>query len=104
MSFTISSYLIVHIKLYGFFFYNTATTEIYTLSLHDALPISPVEADAGLDRGRGPAARTVPRDAVERTARVAQSVRPAPRRVSASAPRSDANVSASCTSIPLARA
>src|SRR5687768_17988594 len=81
MSFTISSYLIVHIKLYGFFFYNTATTEIYTLSLHDALPISPVEADAGLDRGRGPAARTVPRDAVERTARVAQSVRPAPRRV-----------------------
>src|SRR5438876_9529255 len=23
-----------------FFFYNTATTEIYTLSLHDALPIS----------------------------------------------------------------
>src|SRR5438132_8514044 len=24
-----------------FFFYDTATTEIYTLSLHDALPISP---------------------------------------------------------------
>src|SRR5437660_6783821 len=24
-----------------FFFYRTATTEIYTLSLHDALPISP---------------------------------------------------------------
>jgi len=25
-----------------FFFNDTATTEIYTLSLHDALPISPV--------------------------------------------------------------
>src|SRR5689334_25410578 len=29
-----------HIQL--FFFNDTATTEIYTLSLHDALPISPV--------------------------------------------------------------
>src|SRR5271166_7080330 len=29
--------------LFSFFFFNdTATTEIYTLSLHDALPISPV--------------------------------------------------------------
>src|SRR2546430_7558818 len=28
--------------LYFFFFNDTATTEIYTLSLHDALPISPV--------------------------------------------------------------
>src|SRR5256885_12842457 len=27
-----------------FFFNDTATTEIYTLSLHDALPISPVSA------------------------------------------------------------
>src|SRR5258708_26233447 len=27
--------------LYLFFFNDTATTEIYTLSLHDALPISP---------------------------------------------------------------
>src|SRR5256885_11622293 len=27
-----------------FFFNDTATTEIYTLSLHDALPISPAEA------------------------------------------------------------
>src|SRR2546422_4953276 len=31
----------VHSPLYPFFFFNdTATTEIYTLSLHDALPIS----------------------------------------------------------------
>src|SRR2546429_2866639 len=33
-----------------FFFNDTATTEIYTLSLHDALPISPGAADAGVDR------------------------------------------------------
>ena len=30
----------VKIGLYVFFFNDTATTEIYTLSLHDALPIS----------------------------------------------------------------
>src|SRR2546429_4257340 len=28
------------LKIYFFFFNDTATTEIYTLSLHDALPIS----------------------------------------------------------------
>src|SRR3712207_9142041 len=33
--------LFVSISFYFFFFFNdTATTEIYTLSLHDALPIS----------------------------------------------------------------
>src|SRR3989442_5890455 len=33
--------MIPHSSLYRFFFFNdTATTEIYTLSLHDALPIS----------------------------------------------------------------
>src|SRR2546430_6186132 len=32
-----------------FFFNDTATTEIYTLSLHDALPIS-VQQDAGCDK------------------------------------------------------
>src|ERR1051326_653069 len=40
-----------------FFFNDTATTEIYTLSLHDALPISPVayqvRAKAGPDPDRG---------------------------------------------------
>src|SRR3712207_7024434 len=30
-------------RLVIFFFNDTATTEIYTLSLHDALPISPLE-------------------------------------------------------------
>src|SRR2546430_6296243 len=31
---------ILTIKIFFFFFNDTATTEIYTLSLHDALPIS----------------------------------------------------------------
>src|SRR2546430_8570580 len=39
-----------------FFFNDTATTEIYTLSLHDALPISPPPHVAGLrDRAGRPA-------------------------------------------------
>src|SRR5688572_31615529 len=43
--------------LYCFFFNGTATTEIYTLSLHDALPISRLPAlPAG--RGRGNCGRT----------------------------------------------
>src|SRR3712207_8722209 len=38
--------------LHLFFFNDTATTEIYTLSLHDALPISePSRADARLQGG-----------------------------------------------------
>src|SRR6266849_6872764 len=42
--------------LFIFFFFNvTATTEIYTLSLHDALPISCATADRG---PRGGAAGT----------------------------------------------
>src|SRR5687768_17689332 len=32
-------------RIQFFFFNDTATTEIYTLSLHDALPISQVERD-----------------------------------------------------------
>src|SRR3989442_15874235 len=39
-----------------FFFNDTATTEIYTLSLHDALPISHSQLRAGPDAGNpGPA-------------------------------------------------
>src|ERR1044071_245002 len=38
-----------------FFFNDTATTEIYTLSLHDALPIYPARrAEAGALQGRWP--------------------------------------------------
>src|SRR6266699_5926232 len=44
--------------LFFFFFNDTATTEIYTLSLHDALPIlaarRPVVAIAVARAGRGP--------------------------------------------------
>src|SRR5438094_9872275 len=37
-------YSLLHTFLYSFFFFNaTATTEIYTLSLHDALPIFMLE-------------------------------------------------------------
>src|SRR5439155_25749459 len=36
----ILSLLYNHLLLFFFFFNDTATTEIYTLSLHDALPIS----------------------------------------------------------------
>src|ERR1041385_9269022 len=32
------------VTLFFFFFNDTATTEIYTLSLHDALPISPARS------------------------------------------------------------
>src|SRR3989442_10840393 len=40
--------------LFSFFFFNdTATTEIYTLSLHDALPICAVPASQRRDAGRG---------------------------------------------------
>src|SRR2546426_5123971 len=41
----------LHARCFLFFFFNdTATTEIYTLSLHDALPISHV---SGAHQGRG---------------------------------------------------
>src|SRR5256885_16852725 len=39
--------LSVSIRTCFFFFNDTATTEIYTLSLHDALPISPVGGEVG---------------------------------------------------------
>src|SRR2546428_11629243 len=49
-----------------FFFNDTATTEIYTLSLHDALPI----CDRRRVRGEGPAARVLrPRARAPRRAR-----------------------------------
>src|SRR2546426_8082294 len=47
MSYVCRTSSLVHV--YFFFFNDTATTEIYTLSLHDALPISPSERRA---RGR----------------------------------------------------
>src|SRR5258706_5879369 len=49
----ISFYLLTHSRhfLFFFFFNDTATTEIYTLSLHDALPISPPPRRAAAVRG-----------------------------------------------------
>src|SRR5947207_7260226 len=52
MSYFATSYL-YHRICHLFFFNDTATTEIYTLSLHDALPIcccSPPESSAGRRR------------------------------------------------------
>src|SRR2546426_6004623 len=41
-------FLLEHIFYVFFFFNDTATTEIYTLSLHDALPISKHVREAGV--------------------------------------------------------
>src|SRR2546426_6426692 len=52
------------VSLFFFFFNDTATTEIYTLSLHDALPISSrTSRGTGSTprRSAGPAAATPPR-------------------------------------------
>src|SRR2546430_5957240 len=38
-----------HVLLFFFFFNDTATTEIYTLSLHDALPILAQEAEVVIE-------------------------------------------------------
>src|SRR5574341_2319126 len=55
-------YLIILISFYSFsfFFNDTATTEIYTLSLHDALPICARRAP-GRDRRAAPLLRRPPR-------------------------------------------
>src|SRR3712207_8293502 len=65
-----------------FFFNDTATTEIYTLSLHDALPISRqgppgATVSAGLRRGARTLRSPRPR---ERADRAASRARPAPAR------------------------
>src|SRR2546426_5111970 len=53
---------IVRCYIFFFFFNDTATTEIYTLSLHDALPIS--RGSPG--RARPAAARIAPRSEPDR--------------------------------------
>src|SRR5256884_173023 len=49
------------IFLFFFFFNDTATTEIYTLSLHDALPISRTRLDSASCRASGSCAATTER-------------------------------------------
>src|SRR2546427_7895364 len=48
--------------LFFFFFNDTATTEIYTLSLHDALPISRMRWQTSTENLRGPTIGRGPRD------------------------------------------
>src|SRR2546422_9393973 len=69
-----------------FFFNDTATTEIYTLSLHDALPISPRQSPAGQRRIRptvrplqgNPVADQMPGERSRTRRRLWESHRPAP--------------------------
>src|SRR6266498_1523156 len=49
------------IECFGFFFNDTATTEIYTLSLHDALPISQARR-SGSPAGGAPPSNASPLD------------------------------------------
>src|SRR5690349_24778689 len=64
LSFCVSLYPL----LYLFFFFNdTATTEIYTLSLHDALPISRVVTGAEQDQLLRPVGQKLEQDVVEVT-------------------------------------
>src|SRR3712207_9121261 len=63
-----------------FFFNDTATTEIYTLSLHDALPICAVRRVRGLDRRRARARRAAGAAAAGDLARPAHARRGAGRR------------------------
>src|SRR5574340_1241242 len=44
---------VLSVALFFFFFNDTATTEIYTLSLHDALPICDFVDAIGITKGRG---------------------------------------------------
>src|SRR5258708_3418655 len=61
---------VVLLPLYSlfFFFNDTATTEIYTLSLHDALPISARPSGARIPRAEGPRRAATPRGYCRRPA------------------------------------
>src|SRR6266496_6655224 len=53
------SYTFLYFSLFFFFFNDTATTEIYTLSLHDALPILELSVTTTTERARSISARFV---------------------------------------------
>src|SRR2546429_9862366 len=58
----------VYLYFFFFFFFNdTATTEIYTLSLHDALPISSFRPDALAQHPYRPTTRSRGRRSEEHT-------------------------------------
>src|SRR3712207_9394729 len=74
-----------------FFFNDTATTEIYTLSLHDALPISPSRPPC---RSPGRPSRLAAAETPERRRRLRRRRRGAgPRRWDSSATRSEEHTS-----------
>src|SRR3712207_9066662 len=57
----LTAYLYSSLYEFIFFFFNdTATTEIYTLSLHDALPICPLAVERADDPGRAARGDTGP--------------------------------------------
>src|SRR3712207_8346820 len=76
------------LSFFFFFFNDTATTEIYTLSLHDALPIS--EAAGGADR------------AAEIIAAVARTGRSVPPRLDAAPDRKSTRLNSSHANISYA--
>src|SRR3712207_8929843 len=82
-----------------FFFNDTATTEIYTLSLHDALPISPRPAVQVRSRGssvrcRGSARREAPPfPAARRWSCAARPAAAATRATGSAVPRSEEHTS-----------
>src|SRR5215216_8178497 len=65
------SFYFFFVFLFFFFFNDTATTEIYTLSLHDALPIAPeivaLFLTSGTDSSSSSAARARPLRSEEHT-------------------------------------
>src|SRR2546421_8673903 len=67
----------VHLFCFFFFFNDTATTEIYTLSLHDALPISRARGGSCRPRRRD---TTDPRTPGSRSSRAADPGRRSPLR------------------------
>src|SRR6266566_10111478 len=55
---------LAYVSLFFFFFFkDTATTEIYTLSLHDALPISPARTRSSSSGSSRPQSSTATRPA-----------------------------------------
>src|SRR5438874_12731550 len=62
-------YSAFHFVTYFFFFNDTATTEIYTLSLHDALPIYGNVLGRHHRHGRAPRRRRRPGDHAARSGR-----------------------------------
>src|SRR5688572_32218505 len=64
-----SLFLLFFSFFFFFFFFNdTATTEIYTLSLHDALPISPASSSGrSTDRASVPSSRAATRSSPARS-------------------------------------